>query len=276
VRLGILAARMRLPLIVIGVLLIAAGAIGAGGAFALIGLAVMVAGLALYFWIGGVRADPIRVRPPIVGRWAAVNSPGSKVPSHGLHAWGQTYAVDLLHVPRGEYEPTYGWSDGFRPPEDFPSFGQPVLAPGDGVVVNVDDRQEDHASRTSWPALAWFFLEGLAREAMGARGILGNHVILRLDDGMAYAALAHLRHGSALVRPGERVRAGQQVAECGNTGNSTEPHVHFQVMDLPRAAFAAGLPFRFTDAVDDDGRRVELPATEEVFIAAEPASTRAH
>jgi murein DD-endopeptidase MepM/ murein hydrolase activator NlpD len=86
--------------------------------------------------------------------------------------------------------------------------------------------------------------------------------VLDLGDG-AYAAVAHLRQGSVLVRPGQRVSAGAELAECGNSGNSTEPHVHFQLMDHPRPAFAAGLPFRFTHTDTRDG----LSKNEEPFVA---------
>ncbi len=69
-------------------------------------------------------------------------------------------------------------------------------------------------------------------ELLGPGRILGNHVVLDLGDEV-YAALAHLRRGSVRVRPGDRVAAGQQLAACGNSGNSTEPHLHFQLMDHP-------------------------------------------
>jgi murein DD-endopeptidase MepM/ murein hydrolase activator NlpD len=69
-------------------------------------------------------------------------------------------------------------------------------------------------------------------------------VVLDLGDGV-YAALAHLRRGSVQVTKGQRVTAGQQIAECGNSGNSSEPHLHFQLMDHAHASIAAGLPFTF-------------------------------
>jgi murein DD-endopeptidase MepM/ murein hydrolase activator NlpD len=47
------------------------------------------------------------------------------------------------------------------------------------------------------------------------------------------------------VRPGDRVAAGQPLAACGNSGNSTESHLHFQLMDHPSVLLAAGLPLRF-------------------------------
>ena len=131
-----------------------------------------------------------------------------------------------------------------RRPETFPGFGQPIFAPADGRVVRTRAWWRDHWSRNSWPALLYLFLEGSVRELLGPSGLLGNHVVVDLGDG-TYAALAHLKRRSIKVTKGQAVRAGQQLAECGNSGNSSEPHIHFQLMDTSRTAFAAGLPFRF-------------------------------
>ena len=102
----------------------------------------------------------------------------------------------------------------------------------------------DHWSRTSPLAMLYVVFEGMVRELLGPGRILGNHVVLDLGHGV-HAALAHLRRGSVLVRPGDRVAAGQQLAACGNSGNTNEPHLHFQVMDHPSVLLAAGLPVRF-------------------------------
>jgi len=88
-------------------------------------------------------------------------------------------------------------------------------------------------------------VEGMLRELGGSGRVVGNHVIIRLDDGV-YALLAHLRQGSATVRVGQHVDRGERVARCGNSGNSSEPHVHLQLMDTRRVFLAAGVPFTFT------------------------------
>lgn len=190
----------------------------------------------------GPDAAPLPLRPPVEGRWLAVNSPSSSVPSHGTCAYGQAFAMDLVFDPEDAPERPVG---GMVPPERFPSFGRPVLAMVDGQVVTVSDWRRDHLSRTSTLALLYFSLvEGLVRTLGGPGWIVGNHVVIRTDRG-DFALVAHLRRGSARVRVGERVRAGQEVGLCGNSGNSTEPHVHLQLMDRRSLWTAHGLPFSF-------------------------------
>ena len=129
-------------------------------------------------------------------------------------------------------------------PETFPGFGQPVFAPAAGTVVRTRDRWRDHWSRNSWPALMYLLVEGSIRELLGPGGLLGNHIVIDLGDG-TYVALAHLKRRSIKVSEEQQVNPGQELAACGNSGNSSEPHLHFQLMDSQRIAFAAGLPFAF-------------------------------
>ncbi len=266
-RWALLAARLRVPLIAVGaVVILVGGALGAGPWSAAAGLAAMAVGFALYFRVGTVHAPPVELRVPVRGRWVAVNSPAGKVPSHGLHAYGQTYAVDLVHVPEGDWSLDLGWTAPHaRAPADYPGFGQPVLAPADGTVVRVRSNRRDHGARTSYLGIVVMVLEGMWLELTGR--ILGNHVVLRTGP-ETYVALAHLRRGSVQVGTGDQVAAGELLGECGNSGNTSEPHVHVQVMDRPSITKAAGLPMRFTNAVDDAGTPVSMPASEQAVTAA--------
>ncbi|QEU93335.1 M23 family metallopeptidase [Streptomyces kanamyceticus] len=202
---------------------------------------------------------PVEIDPPVTGRWSALNSPADKVPSHGTHGYGQSYAIDITAEPaEGPARPAFAWLWPIaRRNRAFPAFGAPLLAVADATVVHAEDRQRDHLSRNSLAALLYLMVvEGFGRSLGGARRIVGNHVILDLGEG-TYAVYAHVRRGSLTVRAGDKVLAGQELGSCGNSGNSTEPHVHFQLMDGPDLDTARGVPFTW--------RGVGVPANGEVF-----------
>ncbi|MFF2942861.1 M23 family metallopeptidase [Streptomyces niveus] len=216
---------------------------------------------------GTTARTPVETGAPVSGRWTALNSPATKVPSHGIHSYGQTYAIDILAAPDPDPRPPFAmlWPL-VRGNSHYPAFGAPVLAVADATVVQVLNGRRDHLTRTSLPALAWMMLiESPLRESAGPSWIVGNHVVLDLGDG-TYAMYAHLKQGSVTVAAGDRVRAGQRIAACGNTGNSTESHVHFQLMDGPDLDTARGIPFTW--------RGVGVPANGESFTP-EPEATPA-
>ncbi|MEZ5120820.1 MAG: M23 family metallopeptidase [Solirubrobacterales bacterium] len=110
-------------------------------------------------------------------------------------------------------------------------YGKPVLAVANARVVAVADRFPDQVPNAPRPVTL--------EEADG------NFVILALGHGR-YAFYAHLRPGSVRVQRGDRVRRGQIISELGNSGSSTGPHLHFQVMDRPSALASDGLPYVFS------------------------------
>ena len=62
--------------------------------------------------------------------------------------------------------------------------------------------------------------------------LVGNHLVIEIADGR-YVLLAHLMEGSVVVTERETVYAGQLIAKCGNSGNTSEPHLHIQIQNLP-------------------------------------------
>lgn len=234
---------------------------------ALGGLAAIVAGLVLTLHPGAPRIGPRELAAPVTGRWIGFNSPADKVPSHGTHGHGQTYAIDLVYEPEPGARPAFGDGTAFRPPTDFPGFGQPIRAPADGRVVAARNTSRDHRSRSSWSAYAFMMVEGMFRELTGSRHVVGNHVVIDLGDG-GYAALAHLQRGSVTVRPGDVVRKHDVIGRCGNSGNTSEPHLHLQVMDHRWPFIAAGLPFTLVDVeIDGTAATTGLPANDAALRA---------
>jgi Peptidase family M23 len=185
---------------------------------------------------------------PFRGTWMARNSPARRVPSHGTHLYGTTYAIDFILVDAaGRSAATSDWRSlvSVEPPERFLGFGAPILAPISGTVVASHDGEPDHVARRSQFALVPYALSQPSRVRQGVASIAGNYVILATGPAGPYVGLVHFRRGSVGVRTGNRVIRGDQLAECGNSGNSTQPHVHVQVTDSADMATAHGIPMAF-------------------------------
>ncbi|WP_091602824.1 M23 family metallopeptidase [Micromonospora mirobrigensis] len=211
---------------------------------------------------------------PFTGRWLARNSPARRVPSHGVDLLGERYAIDFIGVDdRRRTADRRDWRTflATEPPERFIAFGRSLLAPADGVVVDVHDGEVDHEGRRSQLALVPYVLGQAGRLRQGVGAVAGNHIVIELPGGATFVALAHLRAGSMRVAVGDRVTTGQPIAECGNSGNSTQPHVHIQVMDSRDLSVAQGLPMAFRSyrewprgAREPQVRQAGIPAEEAV------------
>ncbi|WP_239126952.1 M23 family metallopeptidase [Asanoa siamensis] len=191
--------------------------------------------------------DRVALALPFRGTWLARNSPARRVPSHGTDLFATTYAMDFVAVRGRRTATVRDWRAllSTEPVDRFYAFGQPVLAPAAGRVVAVFDGRSDEVARRSVVAKVPYALTQATRVRAGAGAIAGNHVVLALPDGGAHVLLAHLRAGSVRVRVGDVVTTGDQIGSCGNSGNSTQPHLHIQAMDGPDAYVATGLPMAF-------------------------------
>jgi hypothetical protein len=213
-------------------------------------------------------AKPVLLDLPFRGRWLARNSPARRVPSHGTDAFGVTYAIDFIALDdQGRSAPrTWRTLLSVEPPDLFHGFGQPILAPAAGRVVATHDGEPDHEARRSQLTLLPYALGQARRVRAGVGAIAGNHVVVALGEEGPYVLLAHLRRGTVRVSPGESLTPGDQVGECGNSGNSTQPHVHVQVTDSTHWPTAIGLPlaFRPPDRANGAKQRAWLPGESEI------------
>lgn len=187
---------------------------------------------------------------PLRGEWMAAHTPASRIPSHGTDMLGQRYAFDLIRFdPRkgSDYHP----KGGLRallvgvPTRECHGWGELVHAPLDGVVVAARDGIPERSRIILVRELALVLWNGLTFRPTPEHlhRVLGNHVILRCGD--VHAGFAHLTTGSVAVREGQEVRAGEVLGQVGHTGNSTAPHLHFQLMDGPDPLTARGVPCAF-------------------------------
>jgi hypothetical protein len=102
----IILARTRLPALAVGVLLVLSSPLHHLDWVAWLGVVLVGFSVATTFARAGyVKREPTPVRSPVHGRWIAINSPASRVPSHGVHSAGQAHAIDLVYWP----DPTTPW-----------------------------------------------------------------------------------------------------------------------------------------------------------------------
>jgi len=179
------------------------------------------------------RRGPVVISPPLRGgRWAAAGGPAGPhrralQAVNGQLRLGQRFAVDFVARLDAEGRTHVGDPDQNA---SYFNYGQPVLAVGDGKVVEAVDRLPDQIPNAAVPV------------SLADAG--GNEVILKLDRGV-FAGYGHLKPGSVRVKRGQRVRAGRVLGKLGNSGQSTGPHLHLQLMNRPSFPDADGLPFVF-------------------------------
>ena len=135
----------------------------------------------------------------------------------------QRWAYDLLVAREGE-----SFRGDGAELDDYYGYRLPVLAPASGVVFAAHDGEPDVA---------------IGARRWGLAG-LGNHVGIEVAPN-EYLFIGHFQPGSVRVQVGDHVTGGQRLGKVGNSGNSSEPHVHLHLQDTPRPYFGEGIPFYF-------------------------------
>ena len=143
---------------------------------------------------------------PFQGEWLVFWGGTNVFQNYHYELASQRYAYDLIQAKDGK---SYAGDPSLN--ESYFAFGQEALAPADGTVVSVINDIVDNEP------------VGVANEKVPA----GNLVVI--DHGGEFSYLAHLKKGSVTVKPGDKVERGEIIGQIGNSGNSSEPHLHFQV-----------------------------------------------
>jgi murein DD-endopeptidase MepM/ murein hydrolase activator NlpD len=135
---------------------------------------------------------------------------------------------------------------------DYAAFGKSVRAAAAGRVIAVRDGDADNAAMLKRPDetgdayMARLQESQLALLAKGMAAVLGNHVVIDHGNG-EFSMYAHLKLGSVGVKLGDKLGGGETIGLLGSSGNSTEPHLHFQVCDGPDIATCRPIPPNFGD-----------------------------
>lgn len=172
-----------------------------------------------------------KVQPSITVIWplketTIVGWGGDTIETNAPHViWAsERWAYDLVEEPA---------NTGSKTLEDFGIYDKEVVAPASGTVVESYDEEADITPNSE---------EFLSME--------GNHIYIKLDATGTYLLLNHLKKGSVLVKAGDHVNEGDIIGKVGNSGSTSEPHLHIQHQHQDPTKtlypiFAEGLPLYF-------------------------------
>jgi len=174
-----------------------------------------------------VNSQPgVFIRLPI-NSVAVVGWGGESLETNRPHAMApmERWGYDLLVEP---------FSVKSKKLEDLGIYDEEVVAPISGIIVEAYDGEDD-------------MLPG----AENNKTMAGNHIYIQLDKTKTYLVIAHLKKGSILVKKGQYVKEGTPIARVGNSGSSSEPHLHIHHQKQNPATtsifFSEGLPLYFRD-----------------------------
>ena len=167
------------------------------------------------------------MRLPFEGAWYVFWGGATKEQNYHVETPNQRYACDFVIVDAiGR-----SYSGDGKTNDQYYCFGRRVLAPADGVVTEVIRGVRDNQPGSMNPYSA-----------------LGNAVIIKHSES-EFSVLAHFKQGTLTVNRGDKVTRGQLLGLCGNSGNSSEAHLHFHLQNSEIIQDAQGIPCLFDTVV---------------------------
>lgn len=210
-------------------------------------------------------AVPVSTTKPLVlpapltgGDWVTTNSccdlsahRGAILGGAGVPVSPERYAIDFVRID--------GQGNLYQPgaPQSMKtnfSYGAKLLAVAPATVVAIQNGLPDQPP-------------GVNPTGYSLNQLGGNYIVLKLS-GHVYALYAHISPGTIKVKLGQKVTTGQTLGLLGNSGNSTAPHLHFQLMDGPGLLTSQGVPYEFRTTT-----LMATPSPQETFEPVNPPKT---
>lgn len=163
--------------------------------------------------------NAVKLKLPFAGKWDVVWGGDTKELNYHHDIRNQVFAIDF-NITDDIGKSHNG--DGSKN-EDFFAFGKEVLAPADGIVTEAIDGVRDNPPFTA-----------------NEYSAVGNCVIIQHSDSEV-SVIAHLKQGSVRVKAGQRVKQGEVIGLCGNSGSSTQPQIHYHLQNSPLLGEATGI-----------------------------------
>jgi hypothetical protein len=164
-----------------------------------------------------------KMQLPFNGKWYVVWGGDTKDLNYHVESCAQKNAFDILIIDK---DSNTHMGDGSNNSQYY-AFGKEVLAPAAGEVVLAVDGIKDNTPG-----------------GMNTIFVTGNTVILKTAEN-EYLLFAHFKQGSVKVKQGDKVKAGQVLGLCGNSGHSSEAHIHFHIQNIEDMAGATGVKCYF-------------------------------
>ncbi len=168
---------------------------------------------------------------PFKEEWTVIWGGDTKEQNYHVSNEAQKNAFDIIIInEKGNSYKTDGKTN-----EDYYAFGKELIAPCDGEIVLAVEGVKDNVPGILNPVY-----------------IPGNTVIIKTANN-EFLFFAHFKQGSIAVKQGQKVKQGQLLGQCGNSGNSSEPHVHFHIQNVEDMNAATGVKCYF-DKIQVNGQ----------------------
>jgi hypothetical protein len=205
------------------------------------------------------KREPVVISPPLRGKhWCVGGGYSGKlghrramfpIDNHLFAA--QTYAIDWEQLN----DENLSCTGDPKKDESYPGYGNAVYAVADGTVYGTKEGFKNQVPGTA-----------VGKERISYPG--GNSITIDIGNGL-YAFYAHLKPGSIKVKQGEQVKRGQVIAELGNSGNSSDPHLHMHITTGPSPLASAAFPYVF-DKFEVEGEIEDIEAFDKSFSEQKP------
>ena len=170
----------------------------------------------------------ITLQSPFQESWYVVQGGNSPLINHHYFVGSQKYALDLIVSEDGTLP-----LEQVRDLAEYQSFDRDLFSPVDGKIVEMRNDLPD-----------------LPIGEFDRQNIAGNYIIIQTKDNF-YILLAHLKQESIVVAAGDTVKAGEKIGKCGNSGNTSQPHLHLQAMTQPDFLSGESQPVPISFKIDD-------------------------
>lgn len=172
----------------------------------------------------------IKYSLPFKGKWYVVNGGITQDTSHSWDILPQRFAYDFIMID----EQGNSYNGDKENLHSYYCYGMDILAPADGKIIAIKNNFPDCRIMSN------------GQTDPNTPDIGGNRVTIK-HSANEYSTICHLLPKSINVRVGQTVKRGDVIAKCGNSGNTTEPHVHFQIQNTYHFYSSIGLPILFSN-----------------------------